>query len=524
MDPHTCLHQPSFLRRTVWLRAPVIFVVLALMFGAAGTSSVAATAGNTLRIAVGDWIPGLGNPYASTINGSLHPFLLMFDTLTRIGADGKVLPHLAESWRNESPTEWTFILRQGVKFANGEPLDAAAVVAMIEWLKKPEAQRYVAAVEVKDMVAVRALDDVTVRITTRGPDPLLLKRLSLLMVVPPRYWAEVGPEKFTQAPIGSGPFALLTWGRDRGRFIIVRSPSWRPGGVLERIEFLVLPDAGRRTQSLITGEAEIALNIDFAGRDELQGNGIPAIVRPSAVVAAIALPNNRSGSPLSDVRVRQALNYGVDRAAIARVLLADAVAPSSQGLAPGVFGYAPDAAAYPYDPAKAKALLASAGYGKGLSLVLAALTKTMVEGDAIYQRVAQDLAKIGVAVEIRSLAGTDWVSMWMTGNWRGADMLTMVWNGGALMDAGRAIEPFTCAKSGAFFCDPAVDKAIAQSGSTMDPAVREQQLRGILQTLQDQAPSLYLFPQVEILGVSPRITQTPFVGRYLDLTAIAMKP
>ncbi len=494
----------------------------ATALGAAGAR--AAAPAKTLRIAVGDWVPGLGNPFASTMNGGIHPFAAMFDALTILGEDGTVQPNLATSWEANSPTRWTFKLRPGVTFANGEAADAHAALAMLTTLRQPDAQRYFLAAEVKGIVDVAAPDAQTLIITTRAPDPLLPKRLTLLMLVPPLYWAKIGPEAFAQAPIGSGPFQLESWGRDRGRYALTRNPtSWRPTTALERIEYLVLPEASSRVQALVTGQVDIAFSINFEGREQLAGGGFETLVRVSPTVGALAFRSNKPGSPLADVRVRQALNMGVDRAAIAKVILNDTVRTPAQGVLPGTFGSSPARIATAYDPAKAKALLADAGYGGGLKFVASVLGRSLVEGEAIFQKVAQDLLKIGVTVELRNVTGADWVKMWVTGDWRNADMLSMVWNSASLLDASQAIEPFTCAKSGAFFCAPEIDKLVAESAVTLDVPQREQQLQKALAALSAQAPSLLLFPQIEMTAVSKRVKPPVYRGRYLDWTKMQLQ-
>ena len=495
----------------------------AAALGARGARAATA-AEKTLRIAVSDWVPGLGNPYASTMNGAVHPFAAMFDALTILGDDGTVLPNLATSWEAISPTRWTFKLRDGAMFANGEAADAHAAVAMLAYLRQPDAQRYFLAAETKGIADATAPDAQTLIITTHAPDPLLPKRLTLLMLVPPAYWAKLGPDAFAQAPVGSGPFQLEGWGRDRGRYALTRNPaSWRPASTPERIEYLVLPEASSRVQALVTGQVDVAFSISFEGREQLAASGYHTLIRTTPTVGALAFRSTKPGSPLADVRVRQALNAGVDRAAIAKVILNDTVQPPAQGVLPGTFGYAPAGTAIAYDPQKARALLADAGFGGGLKFVANVLGRSLVEGEAIFQKVAQDLLKIGVTVELRNITGADWVKMWVTGDWRNADMLSMVWNSASLLDASQAIEPFTCAKAGAFFCAPEIDTLVAESAVTLDAKQREQQLQKALTALSAQAPSLLLFPQIEMTAVSSRVKTPVYRGRYLDWTKIQLQ-
>ncbi|MDX2224317.1 MAG: ABC transporter substrate-binding protein [Rhodospirillaceae bacterium] len=481
----------------------------------------ATAADKVLRIAVQGWTPGLGNPYASIITGAIHPYLSMFDALTTLGADGAVTPRLALSWRAETPTRWVFVLRPNVAFANGEPFDAGAVVAMIDWLKSPDGQRFFLASEARNIVRATAIDPLTVAIDTTAPDAILPKRMSLLQVVPPKHFAQVGADAFAQAAFGTGPFVLKTWGRDTGRSVWTANPtSWRGAPALDAYEFVVLPEPARRAQALALGEVDVAYNIGLLDGEDLRALGQNVLIKSVATVGGLALPNNRPNAPLADVRVRQAMNYAVDRATIAKMIMNDAVAPSVNGIEPGVVGHDPALAAYPYDPAKAKALLAEAGFADGVDLVAAVISEATTDGAAVYQRIAQDLAAVGIRMELRNVLGTDWVRMWFSGDWRGADILSHTWGGSTYMDALRPLENIMCAKSGAYFCVPELDARITASTAIFDPAEREAALHAILAEVHRLAPAVWLFPQTDVMAFAPRVKAIEFEGRFLDWTKV----
>lgn len=494
-----------------WLTGLTLKSTVALLL------SFATADAKSIKVAVNTWPPAMGNPYSQQIQGAVHPFVGLFDGLTFMDQDGRTLPRLAVSWTADSPTVWTFKLRPGVSFSNGEPFNAAAVVAMIEMLKAPEGQRFFYAQEVENIVSVKAVDDLTVVITTAKPDVILPKRLSLLTPTPPKYWRDVGPDGFTQKPIGTGPFTIDSWGRDRGKYVMeATDTSWRPSKHLRRIEFRILQEAPRRVQALEIGEIDLTYSIGYEDMKPLDAAGFRIVVNRIPTALAIALPNTHPNSPLNDVRVRKALNMAVDRDTIATQLLLGTVKPSAHGIEKGVFGYNPEIAAYPYDPARAKALLTEAGYGDGFSINAAVLAIATTDGAAIFQRVAQDLAAVGVKLNMRSVLGTEWVQMWTSGDWKGADALSSNWNGASYMDAGRAVESYTCARPGPFFCAPEVEKLLAQSNVEFDEAKREKQLQQALALLHDLAPSIYLFPQTEIMALSKDVLNTPFRGRFLD--------
>ena len=485
----------------------------------------AAAADKVVRIAVGGWTPGLGNPYASMITGTIHPYIAMFDSLTFLNEDGAVEPRLALSWAADNPTTWTFKLRPGIAFTNGEPMNAAAVVSMVDWLKSQDGQRFFLASEVRNIDSAVAADDVTVVFKTKTPDAIFPRRMSLLQLTPPKYFREVGAEGFAQKALGTGPFALRTWGRDRGRSVWDAQPtSWRAPKHLARFEFVVLTEAARRTQALMLHEVDIAYGINLLDGEDLAAQGMRVEIGAVPTVGGLALPNNRPDSPLRDKRVRQAFSYAVDRDTIARQILRGSVTPSPSGIEPGVFGYDPSITPAPYDPAKARALLTEAGYPNGISLTANVLAAGITDGEPMYQRIAQDLAAAGIKVEFRNVFGPDWVQMWFSGDWRGADIISHTWGGATYMDALRPLENIMCKKSGAYFCDPEIDAMIEASNLMFDPVEREKQLHAILHKLQDLAPALFLFPQTDVMAFSPKVKGIKFHGRYLDWSELDIEP
>ncbi|MSO96726.1 MAG: hypothetical protein EXR11_00695 [Rhodospirillaceae bacterium] len=343
-------------------------------------------------------------------------------------------------------------------------------------------------------------------------------------MIPPKYFKEVGADTFAQKPIGTGPFALRTWGRDIARSIWDASPnSWRAAKHLNRVEFVILPEPARRTQALMLGEVDVAYGIGLIDGEELAASGMHVEIGRLPTVGGLTLPNNRDGSPLKDVRVRQAFNYAVDRETIAKLILRGSVTPSANGIEPGVFGYNPALKPYPYDPAKAKALLAAAGYPNGISLTARVLATGITDGEAMYQRIAQDLAAVGIKVEFRNALGPDWVGMWTSGDWKGADIISHTWGGSTYMDAQRPLENIMCKKQGAFFCNPEIDAMIEESSKTFDPVEREKKLHAVLAKLYDLAPALFLFPQTDVIAFSPNVTNIAFKGRFLDWAELDIK-
>lgn len=479
----------------------------------------------TLSIATGGRVPNLGNPFASMMTRGMHPSSVMFDALTKLDGNGQVVPVLATSWEATSATRWVFELRRGVIFANGEPFDAHAAVAVFDFLARPESRSLFMGGEARNIEKTRALDDFTLEIITKKPDAILPKRLTLMFMVPPKAWADMGQSEFALHPIGSGPYSLTDWGFQSGHYnLAYNASSWRAGlfpNSPDIIEFYVAADAVSRTQSLISGQTQMVFSLSLDVMQDMEDLGYATHTLESPHVAGLALPNGDPGHPLSDVRVRRALNMAIDRQTMADIILYGKSQPNSQGALPQTFGYNPDIPPYPYDPDGARALLAEAGYEDGLFLeaAVSALAATP-EIVLAYQKVAQGLATIGVTLELRSIQPTEWISMWFTGDWKGADVLSMNWSSSIYMDAILSIENVSCLKPGSYFCVPGMVPRIEASGTIFDPLAREMELQAMMAELHDLSPSIVLFPRLFTFAYDPAIGPLKFDGELLMLDAI----
>jgi len=485
-------------------------VVAVLAFALTAAAPAAAV---TLRVASSALPPGLGNPYGSIPQSSSHTRTAILDGLTRIDPDGRLAPALALAWQPLDARTWRFRLRPGVVFSNGEPFDATAVKAVIDWLKSSAARGQLMAAEVRGIVEVRIVDDLTIDLLTAQTDAVLPKRLTLIMMVPPKAWAALGVEGFTQAPVGTGAYVLQDWGLTTGKTIIAANPrSWRAPQQIVRVELTPLKEPVGRMQALTSGQVDLTQGLGPEDLAAVQQQGFAVHTEQEPQVMALALRNvGNAGQPLHDVRVRQALNYAVDKVAIAEVLLRGTAQAVGQGAIPGVTGYNPEVKPYPHDLARAKALLAEAGYAGGLKLVARIQTAGPTEAAAIYQKVAADLAEAGVTLELRPILSQDWVRMYTNGDWGGADIISTTWNAGAYHDTIRAIETFSCRKPGAFFCAPELEPLIDASNAELDPARRERLLQDIMARYHVLAPSLFLVNLTSVYAHSQKV-QTLVLG------------
>ncbi len=460
--------------------------------------------GGTLRVAVSALPPSLGDPYQGNgPPGSLF-WSAVFDGLTGWDAEWNLVPALATGWEMATPTRWVLTLREGVTFHNGEPFDAAAVKANFDWLLSEAGQATVIGAEISGITRVEIVDPMTVAILTETPDVILPRRLAAVMIVAPKAWAELGPAGFARAPAGTGSFRLVRFGPATAD-LVAFAESWRPPQ-MAALSFAENSDAAARLQALLAGQVDLAR----VAPDDLplvEGRGFQVHVAQLPQVSSLAFRTvDNPESPLKDVRVRQALNHAVDRRTIAQALLGGLVEPASQGSAAMTAGHDPALEPYTFDPNRARALLTSAGYPDGFRMQALVVTGAAPADALVYQRVAEDLGRIGVQVELRSTVFPDLIRRYFSGEWGDLDAFGLSWNAAPYNDAIRPIIYFSCAKPNPFFCEPEVMGRIEAVQSEVDAEERLTLLRDLAGTIREQAPALFLFETADVIAYAGRLT------------------
>ncbi|MSO98688.1 MAG: hypothetical protein EXR11_10800 [Rhodospirillaceae bacterium] len=458
----------------------------------------------TLRVGMTSLPPAKGNPYYTTATTSYMFFNVMFDALTQIDETGTVRPWLALEWKPLNETTWHFKLRPNVTFSNGEPFDAAAVKTTFDFLLSDAAVAQSVPRDIAFIAGVSVVDALTVEIITKTPNILLPRYVSGIHIVAPKQLTTLGLDGFAQSPVGTGPFKVDSWGADKILMSAFRG-SWRQP-IIDNIEMLSLSDAAARVTALETKRVDVAPNINPDEAARLKPLGIRFHHRNPTRVLVVALDVLRDGSPFKDVRVRQALNYAVNRQAIIDSLLGGLEKPASQAATPATVGYVPGLEPYPYDPDKARQLLAEAGYKDGLSFMMEVPGGQLANDKAIAQQIAADLSQVGVQMEVREITFPQLVRNMSQGNWKGLALQTDFSSAPAL-DVIRALYRHSCSWPGKWYCDPEIQPTLAEAERTFDIGRRTALTQQVVKRYRDMASSLYLFPVVSLDGLSPRVTR-----------------
>ncbi|MDK2930591.1 MAG: peptide/nickel transport system substrate-binding protein [Bacillota bacterium] len=296
----------------------------------------------------------------------------MFDGLVTRTWDGKVVPEIAESWTTPADNVYVFKIRKGIKFHNGEALDADDVVFSFERVLKEGAIGGRSSPRkglLGPLEKVEKVDQYTVKFTLANPFPVFLQGLVHFQVVPKDYIEKVGDEEFARKPVGCGPFKFVG-GRLDDQIVMERfddyyggSPDLPPVGPakVKRAIFRMMPDPTVRIAALKAGEVQIVQQVppDLAASLKKDRNVQVKSVEGTRVYC---VELNCAKPPFDDARVRRALNYAINWDRILETIYGGTARRLATAFLPSGFGFNPDLKPYPYDPEKAKELLREAGY------------------------------------------------------------------------------------------------------------------------------------------------------------------
>lgn len=342
----------------------------------------------------------LGDPHLWTDSKNrLSPRFAVYDALVDFDDAGQYQPALATAWQVEADArQWTFHLRQGVRFHHFGELTAKDVVGSLKRATDPQMEgemgtRALLGSYLGD-AQFEELDRYTVQICIPEPMADLLDILVWVPIVP-----ACGMSQIENDPIGTGPFRLIAE-QDGGLVMERYIHCWRGMSPVEKLIWKAEPDGQKRTAALISGQADMISEVEHEGKEQIGSSRGFHLPSWDSNLCVIFMCNCQNG-PCGDVRVRQALNYALDKQAIIQTVMQGDAKVLTGPLSPHHFGYDPAVAAYPYDPDFARQLLAEAGYSEGLKLVLDIPTIHPNESRALANQFAQYLLQVGVQTEIR---------------------------------------------------------------------------------------------------------------------------
>jgi peptide/nickel transport system substrate-binding protein len=375
--------------------------------GLVALNAGAALAGGTLRIARNEDNKTF-DPVLTIENADIWVLDNVNAGLVRVTRDGLgVEPDLAEKW-TVSPDKktYTFSLRKGLMFSDGNPITAADVKFSLE--RARDRKDSVMAGMFKILYKVETPDDGTVVISLEKPSAPLLATLAMFAAsVLPEKAVKAAGENFGSSPIGAGAFKLDSWNRG-DRVVLVRNPNyWESSRVkLDRVEWVLVTDDNTRMLKLQAGEVDAAIFVPFNQIDTLAKNAnIDIHLDPSSREDFMLL--NETHKPFGDVRVRRAVCMAIDRQAIVKTVLFGHGKVANSFIPAGALHYNPDNPTCKYDPDGARKLLEEAG-ARDVSVKLLVAAGNVID-DQVSVLIKDMLAKVGIAINIeKQEPGQEW--------------------------------------------------------------------------------------------------------------------
>jgi glutathione transport system substrate-binding protein len=481
------------------LLAALLFAVPAVAFAA-----------KDLVVGVPATLTGL-DPADLNDNLSQSAARLMFEGLYNLDEHMKLQPQLAESYEaTEDAKEFTFHLRKGVMFHDGTPFNAQAVKFSFDRAGNPEnhlkRQSLYVMIDHTDVV-----DDYTVRVVLKYPFGAFVNDIAHpgALIVSPKSVQQYGKE-VTRHPSGTGPYEFVSWSADTLK-LKKNEHYWRPGEPkLDTITYRTVPENGARIAMLQAGEAQFIYPVPPELIASLEHSPTIAIFdQPSILGRYVALNNMRK--PFNDQRVRLALNYAIDKRAFIKVVF-NGHADLMDSPMPQLLPFYQKQGFYAYDPAKAKALLAEAGYPNGFESTLTGISDTLAQRG--MQFIQQQLAAIGVKINVEPLeAGVLTAKEF---NVKGPEDATIVmlyggWSS-STGDADWGMRPMLYSKSFppvlanlAWYSDPKTDAAIEEGLATVDPSKRAAAYAEAQAQVWKDAPWIFLSVDHSLAAYSKKL-------------------
>ncbi len=480
-----------------------------LVLGGACLAPLHAQTGAIDRVVVAQGVyPVSFDPHRDVGVTSMTVNFNIYDTLLARDQAMQIVPALASGFKRVNPTTLELSLRKGVTFHNGDPFDAKDVKYSIERVlskTEPSPQRgWLNTVE-----SVQVVDAQTVRLITSAPDPVLPARLTLIAMVSKAYVEKVGSEGLAAKPVGTGPYQVGKWVRGDYVDLDAFANYWggKPG--VERARFRAIPDVAARIAALQAKNVHLITNLppDYVEPIKKRADLKVASTR-SPRVLFIGLVNNRPG-PLQDQRVRQAINHAVNVDAIVQSLLLGNGIRSGDvnGHLLRLLGVDFKSSLYDYDPAKAKKLLAEAGYPNGFQIDMDTPNGRYVMDRDIAQVVASQLGAVGIKVNVKVHEWGTYSQMFTTH--KVAPMYLLGWSLPS-MDPDHWATPMLGANEPVSnFDDAEVHAAIAAARQELDETKRVESYKKLNRLVHEKAPWLFLHQQVDLYGINAALKWTP---------------
>jgi peptide/nickel transport system substrate-binding protein len=492
-----------------------IFVMVSLFLAAASLTPPPTVAASSDVLVYGheDKIATFDH-YKTSSNISWIIGFLMWDTLVEMDPKtNKIVPSAAESWSLINDTTWEFILRPGIKFHNGNPLNAEAVRFTIEDAIIAPPRNSTRTTHFKWVKKVEVVDDLRFRIITEGPYPLVLERLYNMFIYDPISAKEKGFDHLAENPMGSGPYKLVKWERG-SELVVARNPEYwkKEVGKIQTIRIRTIPEPSTRLAELISGGIHLTTGLpgDMLENLEKAKNAEPMVTDVCTVnFWQFDSMGRAAQTPLMDKRIRRAIWHAIDRETIVKSMLPGMARVIDSSVSPMMFGFDPNMKGYEYNPDKAKALLKEAGYEKGFSIDL---WQYLNHQNHPNQAAMGYLEKVGIKVTLKDYTGNigQMVTLRNTGKITGIgnfEWFTGILDAEAILSAWFAKSPMDYSN------DEELDKLVNEARTSLDPEKRKALYSKVQAKVLDEAYWMPIYAMKMLSGKAKNLQVDMMAGQ-----------
>ncbi len=465
-------------------------VALAVMMS--GGEAMADKASDTLKAAFTKELESVDSYFNSAREGVILQRSIWDGLIYSDPQSGEYKGNLAASWKWVDDTTLEFKLREGVKFHNGEEFDADDVVYTVNFVANPE-NGVVVQRNVNWMKSAEKIDKYTVRITTNGPFPAALEYLAgPVSIYPNEYYAEVGPAGMALKPVGTGPYQVESVEPGK-HFVLKKFDGYHDGpkgkASIGTVDIRTIPDVNTQLAELFSGGLDFLWGVPADQAEKLAAMGRFNVVNESTMrIGYLELDAaGRSGkdNPMTKPAVRQAIAHAIDRQAIVDNLLKGKSKVVNSACFQSQFGCEQDVTVYDYDPEKAKALLAEAGYPEGFAIDFYAYRdRGYAEAMLAY------LAEVGITANLKYLQYSALRDLRRNGE---TSLGFQTWGSYSVNDASAITSEFFKHGAEDFARDDEVKGWLDVADTSVDTDVRKENYSKALKKIADEAYWIPLF-------------------------------
>ncbi len=413
---------------------------------------------------------------------------------------GELVPRLAaELPERIDDTTWEVTLREGVTFHNGEPFNAESAAWSINRELDPEYDSELLS-QIETIDRAEVVDEYTIRLITKGPDPVVPSRLYMIQQVPLEYSKD---EAFARDPVGTGPYEFVEWVAGDHIDIARYDDYWGEAPQIESARFRFLPENQSRVAGLQSGEIDVAMGI----APESTGD-VPQVITLDGLEYPYIRLKNYEG-PFQDERVRQAVAYAVNVPEyIETIYDGNASQAQCQTNGPAVFGFNEDLEPYPYDPEMAEQLLAEAGYDGEAARIIAP-TGRWLKFEELAEAIQADLRAVGLNVTVEQIQFDPWLTEFIQHPDEGQPDGAISSTTNELFDADRLSSLVGETGAVSSYIDPELEAKLAEARTELDLDVREQAYQDIAVEICEEAANVPMLTFKDIYGAAENLEWTP---------------